>query len=103
MGGIITSRCIYTAKESVMSQLTKQKFFYVDFRLRTKSFDYKWIRGSGKVIEFAEYGYPLILCGTHIDVTEKKKSEILLEEKLTSLEEAKKDIKSGFVGTSPYY
>lgn len=84
-----------------MSQLAKQNFFHVDFRLRIKSFDYKWIRCSGKVTEFAEDGYPLILCGTHIDVTEKIWNSPW--RKVNYFRGSKKDIKSGFAGTSPYY
>ena len=50
-----------------------------DFRMRTKSGDWKWIRDRGRVVERTEDGEPLRAVGIHIDVTEEKARERELE------------------------
>jgi PAS domain S-box-containing protein len=50
-----------------------------DFRMRTKSGDWKWIRDRGRVVERTEDGEPLRAVGIHIDVTEEKERERELE------------------------
>ncbi|TKX73828.1 PAS domain S-box protein [Halorubrum sp. GN11_10-6_MGM] len=50
-----------------------------DFRMRTKSGDWKWIRDRGRVVERDEDGAPLRAVGIHIDVTEEKERERELE------------------------
>ncbi|PMP70248.1 MAG: hypothetical protein C0187_05760 [Calditerrivibrio nitroreducens] len=80
---------------SLAKQMEIKKSFTIDFRLRAKDGSYKWIRGSGKVIKYADDGSMLYLTGTLIDITEKKNAEILLQEKLYLLEEAEKIAKIG--------
>ena len=50
-----------------------------DFRMRTKSGDWKWIRDRGRVVERTDDGEPLRAVGIHIDVTEEKERERDLE------------------------
>ena len=50
-----------------------------DFRMRTKSGDWKWIRDRGRVVERDEEGDPIRAVGIHIDVTEEKERERELE------------------------
>lgn len=83
------------AQLSVAKQLEFKNSFSVDFRLRAKDGSYKWIRGAGKVIRYADDGSMLYLTGIHTDITEKKNAEILLQEKLYILEEAEKIAKLG--------
>ncbi|ELZ46514.1 multi-sensor signal transduction histidine kinase, partial [Halorubrum coriense DSM 10284] len=50
-----------------------------DFRMRTKSGEWRWIRDRGRVVEWDEGGDPLRAVGIHIDVTEEKERERDLE------------------------
>jgi PAS domain S-box-containing protein len=49
-------------------------------RMRKKDGDWAWILGRGKVSDWDEYGKPLRMFGTHIDVTERKRAEVALRE-----------------------
>ncbi|HEY6898636.1 MAG TPA: PAS domain S-box protein [Rhodocyclaceae bacterium] len=46
-----------------------------EYRIRTRSGEWRWLLGRGKVIERAADGHPLLLAGTNIDVTERKRAE----------------------------
>ncbi len=60
-----------------------------EYRFKTESGEYIWLRDEIKLIENAENGEPLIY-GSSIDITERKKAEIALKENKT--EELKKEI-----------
>jgi PAS domain S-box-containing protein len=47
----------------------------LDFRMRMKNGDYKWIHSIGKIIEKDSNGEPLRIIGVHEDITERKKNE----------------------------
>ena len=53
--------------------------YQCDFRMRTKSGDWKWIRDRGRVVERDADGDPLRAVGIHIDVTGEKERERELE------------------------
>ncbi|TKX68460.1 PAS domain S-box protein [Halorubrum sp. SP9] len=53
--------------------------YQCDFRMRTKSGDWKWIRDRGRVVERTDDGEPLRAVGIHIDVTEEKARQRDLE------------------------
>ncbi|MCP5512552.1 MAG: PocR ligand-binding domain-containing protein [Leptospiraceae bacterium] len=64
-------------RESVHSNLNghlqgKFPLFESEFRIRTKSGQYKWIIGRGRSIEFSKDGKPLQLAGILMDVTDSK-------------------------------
>ena len=44
----------------------------VELRCRTKSGSWRWILSRGRVVEWSEEGQPLIMSGTHTDITERK-------------------------------
>ncbi|MDB2241605.1 PAS domain S-box protein [Halorubrum ezzemoulense] len=50
-----------------------------DYRMRTESGDWKWIRDRGRVVEWTDDGEPRRAVGIHIDVTEEKERERDLE------------------------
>ncbi|MFC1781679.1 PAS domain S-box protein, partial [Planctomycetota bacterium] len=60
--------------------------FKIEYRLRTKSGDYKWILGRGKVVSWSNDGKPLRMIGTNIDITKRKETEEELLFKSTLLE-----------------
>ncbi len=51
------------------------KTFNVEFRLKTKSGDYKDILSHGKLIGISASGEPTRMVGTHIDITDRKNHE----------------------------
>ena len=49
--------------------------YEVEARMKHKSGHYVWIIASGKLIEWDKDGNPKRMIGTHLDITERKKSE----------------------------
>ena len=54
----------------------------VEFRMRSKSGEWQWILGRGKVFEWDEFGKPVRMTGTNKDITERKtlQKELALRE-----------------------
>lgn len=50
-----------------------------EFRMRTRSEQWKWILSSGKVIQFNKDGTPMRMIGTHTDITELKNYQEKIE------------------------
>lgn len=57
----------------------KTETYEIEFRIRTKSGEWKWMQGKGKIIETNEDGVPLRIVGTHIDISNRKASEEALK------------------------
>lgn len=56
--------------------------YKMEFRLRTKAGDYKWILSYGKIIQWDKNNKPLRVIGIHMDISKMKQAEIeLLEAK----------------------
>lgn len=51
-----------------------------EFRCRTKQGEWRWILTRGRVVTRAEDGTPLMMSGTHTDVTERKLAELAQRE-----------------------
>jgi len=49
--------------------------FEIEFRLRTKSGNWKWILGRGKIVERTATGQAQRIVGTHVDLTLHKQAE----------------------------
>ncbi len=58
----------------------KKGSFELEYRLETKSGDYIWVLGRGKVVRYSDDGSALRMVGTNIDITERKKTEQALKE-----------------------
>lgn len=54
--------------------------FEAEHRLRHKDGRWVWILTKGKVIEKDEQGAPIRACGTHLDISDRKRAEQLLRE-----------------------
>ena len=56
--------------------------YEVEFRMRSRFNEWKWIQSQGKVVERNHWGEPLRMTGTHKDITERKtlEREIALRE-----------------------
>ncbi len=70
-------------------------FYEVEYRMRTKSGEWKWVQVRGKVVEYDKEGKPQRMTGTMLDVTERRQAEEELrksEEKYRRLVENAYDI-----------
>jgi len=68
--------------EELWRQIRGQGVFSLEFRLRTKSGDWRWINGRGKPVSHGIDGHILRIVGTHVDIHERVISEQrLLESK----------------------
>ena len=54
--------------------------FEVEFRMKAKSGEWRWILGRGKCVACDEQGRALRLVGTHVDITDRKRAEEALRE-----------------------
>ncbi|UTH73383.1 PAS domain S-box protein [Chromobacterium sp. IIBBL 290-4] len=62
-----------TARESIRRNLSGETPSHeVEIRCRTRGGDWRWILSRGRVVERGEDGEPLIMSGTHTDITERK-------------------------------
>jgi PAS domain S-box-containing protein len=57
-----------------------------DVRMLHKSGEWIWVHERGKVIEWDKNGKPLLMSGTHADITERKTTEKLLQDNRTLLQ-----------------
>jgi len=51
----------------------KRDSIEIEYRLRTKSDDYVWLLGRGKIVAYNDDGSPARMIGTNIDITDRKK------------------------------
>ena len=54
----------------------KSNFLEISYRMKTISNEWRWILDRGKVVEHDEGGNPLVMCGTLVDISELKNSEL---------------------------
>lgn len=66
-------------------------YYDVEFRQQHKDGRWVWVNARGKVIEWTEDGKPLIMSGTHLDITERKQAEEELKKHHEHLEELVKE------------
>lgn len=71
-----------------------------EYRMKCKNGAWKWIHAIGKVVERDGEGKPYRMTGIIIDIDDRKKSEILLEESKKRIEESEKKFKTLFKDNS---
>lgn len=59
----------------------EQEYYAVECRMKHKDDRWIWVMDRGKVTEWTEDGLPLIMTGTHIDITESKELELSIRER----------------------
>jgi PAS domain S-box-containing protein len=59
--------------------------YRAEFRMRSKSGDWKWILDVGQGVEFDEAGKPVRFIGTHVDIDERKRQESAIKQSETRL------------------
>jgi len=55
------------------------EYYDIEIRAKHKNGKWKWINSRGKVTKWSEDGTPLIMSGTHTDITEKKQEQKQIE------------------------
>ncbi len=59
----------------VEAAIRERRPYTVDFRMRHRDGHWVWIQGSGAVVEYDDQDRPLRLCGTHQEITDRKRLE----------------------------
>lgn len=54
----------------------KKEYYSLECRMKHKSGHWVWVLDKGKVVSWSEDGRPLLVFGTHIDITESKQLEL---------------------------
>ncbi|MEG4520165.1 MULTISPECIES: PAS domain-containing protein [unclassified Microcoleus] len=68
------------AKAALNAHLEGQNPTYeAEFRMLTKSGEWKWILAQAKVMEHDASGNPLRMTGTHIDISDRKQAQVELQ------------------------
>ena len=57
---------------AIQAHFDRQTPYSIEFRMRAKAGDWKWIHSRGKAIERDETGFPLRVVGTHADITDRR-------------------------------
>jgi PAS domain S-box-containing protein len=64
-----------TTEKTVVEHIQSGEPFKIEFRMRTKDDQWRWILARGKTVETDEQGKPVRMLGTHMDITERKEME----------------------------
>ena len=75
--------------------------YELEFRLRTKSGDYKWIYTRGKALQRDASGRALRLVGAHTDITERRKADAALLESVRKYSDLFENAPVGIFQTTP--
>jgi PAS domain S-box-containing protein len=73
-------------EQAVHGHVVNGKDYTLEFRMRTRDGDWRWISSSGKIVERDSAGSALRIVGTHVDITERKKIRAELEQAYQTLE-----------------
>jgi len=71
------------------------KYYDCESRMKHKNGNWIWVQDRGKVATWTEDGKPLLISGTHQDITERKLKEQSLKESKKALVRAQKISKTG--------
>jgi two-component system cell cycle sensor histidine kinase/response regulator CckA len=79
-------------QQVIMKRIRGQHDTYeTEFRMRTKSGDWLWILGRGKVVERDENGRPVRVVGSHVNIDSRRRAEERLARYRDDLEERVRD------------
>jgi two-component system, NtrC family, sensor kinase len=72
--------------------------YEVEFRMKTKSGDWKWILDKGQVFERDEFGKPVRMAGTHKDITSEVNKRQLVQENIEETTQQLKKLEEDLYG-----
>lgn len=75
--------------QEISKKLNTSAPFEVEFRMRTKSGEWAWILGRGKLVAKDSEGRAKRIVGTHVNITERKRAEENLIRSRIALEESR--------------
>lgn len=85
------------AMQKIADHIAQRSLLYEqEFRMKTKSGEFRWILARGKIVEQGADGEPVRMLGIHTDITERKKIE---HEKQQLLEQLRQTQKMEEIGT----
>ncbi len=64
-----------SSERTVLQHLELAEPFEIEFRMRAKDGQWRWILDRGKTVQKDEHGKAIRMLGTHMDITERKKME----------------------------
>lgn len=64
----------------------------LELRFRAKSGEWCWLLTRGRIVERDEAGNPVMMSGTHTDITERKKNELALRQAATVFENTQEGV-----------
>ena len=70
------------------------EYYECEMRLRHKNGNWVWVLDKGKVVTWTQDGKPLLMSGTHQDITERKLAEAEREKLIDELKTALADVKT---------
>jgi PAS domain S-box-containing protein len=76
--------------------------FEVEYRLKTKQEEWRWIMARGKVVERNRDDRPVRVVGTHVDITDRKLNEEALRISEAHLREENIRLKASFKGSNKF-
>ncbi len=68
------------SEAKIFRNLESAEPFEIEFRMRTKENQWRWILARGKAVEKNDQGKAVRMLGTHMDITERKRTEMALKE-----------------------
>jgi PAS domain S-box-containing protein len=68
----------------------KTPLYVIEYRLRCKNGNYKWVLARGMIVTRNVNGEPLRMIGTHTDISERKQAEEVLRQNQKKLQEAQR-------------
>lgn len=84
---------LVVAKRSIEQHLAGETSTHqVEMRYRAKSGDWRWMLTRGRVVEYSPEGRPLMMAGTHTDITERKATETELRQAATVFENTQEGV-----------
>ncbi len=72
----------------------EREFYELECRMKHKDGRWIWVLDKGKVFSWTEDGKPLLMFGTHQDITEQKQAEFELQKTIRELRQALNEIKT---------
>jgi len=78
-------------EQTVHDRIAAGEDYTLEFRMRSRDGQWRWISSSGKIVERDSTGNALRIVGTHVDVSERKRTQAELKQANQSLEQRVKE------------